>query len=79
MEIKTRYNIGQKVYFYPKETEALGLWDEFWIAPPDELMSGKIEGIYITRDNKIYYRVNGCLVYEKNIYTFYFKTEKGDN
>lgn len=74
MEIKTRYNIGQKVYYIPSKAHNLGFYDFFSF--DNTVNGGKIEGIYITKDNKIYYRINNFMIYEKDIYTFYFKIEE---
>ena len=69
MEIKTRYNIGQKIYYIPSQAHNLGFYDFFSF--DNNIRSGKIEGVYITQDNKIYYRIDGCMLYEKDIYTSY--------
>ena len=74
MEIKTKYNIGQKIYYIPNQAYNLGFYDFFSF--DKDIRSGKIEGVYITQDNKIYYRVDGFMIYEKDIHISYFKKEQ---
>ena len=70
MEIKTKYNIGERIHFKSRdactEADILGR-DRILFCMNDYIVSGKINTIHISRDNKIYYEVDGYYIYEKKI------------
>ena len=61
MEIKTRFNIGDRVQFHLKNL-ADGVYGvkglHYSIAPFDDVVSGRITGIIISKDNKRYYAID---------------------
>ena len=74
MEIKTRFNIGDRVQFHLKNL-ANGVYGVkglcYSVAPFDDVVSGRITGIIISKDNKRYYAIDYDYVFSK-----YFLYEK---